>query len=187
MHCHYRIQYRIPLLISDSVCIFGIVRCFTVREASSVDLSCRFHLSLSATQPLTSCSPGAVSEGAIWSLVEISVGVVGACLPTLRPIFVRFPTPVQTARSYLNQSRSKEPTAGKCRAPFSDLQNCTLWRDEEEEASVPRWDGEETSEGFPLEAVRVRPVKHSDEETPLPTAKDSHDDLPTPSLPTPSV
>ena len=33
--------------------------------------------------------PGTVTPGAIWSQVEISVGIISACLPVYRPLFAR--------------------------------------------------------------------------------------------------
>jgi hypothetical protein len=76
--------------VCASVCIFGIVRITAVGEASVRDM------------PWTS------TPGGIWSQVEISVGIVAACLPTYRPLFMR-----------RNQDQTDSKSTWSNRWPFS--------------------------------------------------------------------
>ena len=54
-----------------SVCIFGIIRSYFVSEANAEDPT------------------WTAADGAIWSQVEIAVGIVSACLPVYRPLFIK--------------------------------------------------------------------------------------------------
>ena len=56
-------------LLGSIVCIFGVVRCTVVGQANTID-------------PTWSNV-----NGGIWSALELSVGIVCACLPTFGPLF----------------------------------------------------------------------------------------------------
>lgn len=73
------------------MCVFGIVRCIAIAQTEPYDQSCESYLSMpdSNEASLISCLGTEVYEG-IWSYVEMSVGVVAACLPTLGPLFKDF-------------------------------------------------------------------------------------------------
>lgn len=78
-------------LISDdgpSVCIFGVIRSVALSTMKSTDLSCTspFFSQVKSSHILTECTDNTVYSG-IWSYTEISVGIVAACMPTLRPLF----------------------------------------------------------------------------------------------------
>lgn len=56
-------------LLGSIVCVFGIIRCTAVGEANAIDPT------------------WTNVKGGIWSAVELSVGIVCACLPTFGPLF----------------------------------------------------------------------------------------------------
>lgn len=58
-------------LLGGIVCIFGIIRCTVVGEADAIDPT------------------WTNVKGGVWSAVELSVGIVCACLPTFGPLFTR--------------------------------------------------------------------------------------------------
>ncbi|OJJ07027.1 hypothetical protein ASPVEDRAFT_88293 [Aspergillus versicolor CBS 583.65] len=64
-----KIQVLSIFLLGGIVCIFGVIRCVALSTMKNTDLSYN-----------------AVYSG-IWSYTEISVGIVAACMPTLRPLF----------------------------------------------------------------------------------------------------
>lgn len=61
--------------IFDSVCVVSIIRLPQVRDVSLTDPS------------------WSDVNGVVWSVVELNIGIVSACLPTLRPIFHRRKVP----------------------------------------------------------------------------------------------
>ena len=69
-----------------SVCVVSIVRATYVSQVSIHDGPCKFRIIISFPQRLTSIT-GNDTYGAIWSIVETCLAVVGACLPTLRPLY----------------------------------------------------------------------------------------------------
>lgn len=93
-------------LICPSVTIFGIVRSYYVGQASSTD------------QTWTA------SPGAIWSQVEIAVGIISACLPVYRPLFTRRATKSQA--SYTEYG-SKQPMKNSRNIPLSDRSGTGGW------------------------------------------------------------
>lgn len=58
-------------LLGSIVCVFGIIRCTAVGEANAIDPT------------------WTNVKGGIWSAVELSVGIICACLPTFGPLFGR--------------------------------------------------------------------------------------------------
>ncbi|MCJ1358750.1 MAG: hypothetical protein MMC33_008750 [Icmadophila ericetorum] len=178
LHLDNRRKYELLgiFALGGIVCIFGIVRCFTVSEASAQDIS------------------WAVSEGAIWSLVEISVGIVGACLPTLRPLFIHFPTAAESIH-LSNSARAKQPANGVQRGSLIDLQNHTLWRDPSQESIVAetrdgKEDGDGPGERIPLadvKAAKAQSANLSDGGTPLVKVNTSHKNHDTPELLSPGI
>lgn len=61
-------------------------------------------------------SLGTASPGAIWSQVEISVGVISACLPVYRPLFGRSKESSRTGYTGYSSKGSKKPRG----IPLSD-------------------------------------------------------------------
>ncbi|KAL5343836.1 hypothetical protein BJX70DRAFT_393258 [Aspergillus crustosus] len=71
MKTRRKIQVLSIFLLGGIVCIFGVIRSVALSTMQSEDLSYN-----------------SVYSG-IWSYTEISVGIVAACMPTLRPLFKR--------------------------------------------------------------------------------------------------
>ncbi|BCS28726.1 uncharacterized protein APUU_70296S [Aspergillus puulaauensis] len=69
MRTRRKIQVLSIFLLGGIVCIFGVIRSVALSTMKNTDLSYN-----------------AVYSG-IWSYTEISVGIVAACMPTLRPLF----------------------------------------------------------------------------------------------------
>ncbi|KAL8784421.1 MAG: hypothetical protein Q9195_009049 [Heterodermia aff. obscurata] len=64
-----KLQVFVAFGLGGIVCIFGIIRCYYIGKTSTTD-------------PAWTAAPGA-----IWSQVEVSVGIISACLPVYRPLF----------------------------------------------------------------------------------------------------
>ena len=89
-------------LTTRSVCIFGIVRCYYVGQPVSSDQTCKCRLTPAVSVLNLKTNSGTGASGAMWSQVEVSVGVVSACLPVYRPLFVR-----RVRSSYADLSRDR--------------------------------------------------------------------------------
>lgn len=68
MPMHRKIQIMALFALGGCVCVFGIIRSIEVGTASPKDQS------------------WATVSGCIWSCVEPCVGIISACLPTMRPL-----------------------------------------------------------------------------------------------------
>ncbi|PYI04303.1 hypothetical protein BO78DRAFT_398983 [Aspergillus sclerotiicarbonarius CBS 121057] len=64
-----KIQVLSIFLLGGVVCVFGILRAHALATVSDVDISWN------------------ATYSGVWSYIEISVGIVAACLPTLGPLF----------------------------------------------------------------------------------------------------
>ncbi|KAL4860744.1 hypothetical protein BDV12DRAFT_208892 [Aspergillus spectabilis] len=71
MKTHRKIQVLSIFFLGGIVCVFGVIRSVALSTMETEDISYN-----------------AVYSG-IWSYTEISVGIVAACMPTLRPLFKR--------------------------------------------------------------------------------------------------
>lgn len=84
--------------IINSACICSVLRTVEGLEPAVYDLSCMIpnqHF-ISIVSPSNSFQIGGRAVSGMWSLLELNVGIISACLPTLRPLF--FPK---------NQTKSK--------------------------------------------------------------------------------
>lgn len=106
--------------------VFGIVRCYYVGQASQKDQTCE-QMSTSQNLALMLMSiAGTASEGAIWSQVEISVGIISACLPVYRPLFMRRAQPSYAAHSA--KTYTGKPGRGSGSIPlYSKKRGFDLW------------------------------------------------------------
>ncbi|KAL8761651.1 MAG: hypothetical protein Q9184_002235 [Pyrenodesmia sp. 2 TL-2023] len=71
------------------VCIVSIVRLVVLSEVDESDITCKWPTRTRRSLPTNRVFPGNYVPAAIWSAAEASIAVVSACLPSLRPLFVR--------------------------------------------------------------------------------------------------
>ena len=76
-------------LTAYSVCFASIYRCIVIHKLSHADPSCKHcFLDLNVHSPLTHFQGSDVPVN-IWTMVELCIAIVSACLPTMRPLFSR--------------------------------------------------------------------------------------------------
>lgn len=90
----------VPIADLHRVCIFGFIRAVAVGTVSKTDQTCKSNPALNRND-LQLTFVGSGVEGAIWSQVEMATGTIGACLPTLRPLFTKAGPQSQT--DYINK------------------------------------------------------------------------------------
>ena len=85
------VVHQTPRISADddsSVCIISIIRIIQVKSVSFTDSSCEIpHNLRNLNRVPTETQLGSDAPGSMWSIVETNMGLVGACLPTLRPTF----------------------------------------------------------------------------------------------------
>lgn len=78
-----------------SVCVTSVIRLQTLTDIDSEDITCQYHSSLTSPSiPNTPCTPtnrllpnaGSNVYPGLWTIIEASLGIVAACLPSLGPI-----------------------------------------------------------------------------------------------------
>ena len=81
-----------PNAYESSVCVATIVRIICIFEMDLADFTCKYHVSRLETihRKLRSDALDGFYDTTIWTTIEISVAIVSACLPTLRPLFQYF-------------------------------------------------------------------------------------------------
>lgn len=67
-----------------SVCIISIIRLIVLSRLADVDVTCKY--TYSQPQGSSNRSIGNYVNSAIWSAAEPSMGVISACIPSLRPL-----------------------------------------------------------------------------------------------------
>ncbi|KAL9005489.1 MAG: hypothetical protein Q9188_001726 [Gyalolechia gomerana] len=87
-----KLQILGAFALGGIVTIFGAIRCYYVGKADTVDPS------------------WTASDGAIWSQVEISVGIISACLPVYRPLLKQSKRRRPLAADYSTNGRSGKMT-----------------------------------------------------------------------------
>ncbi|KAF2268077.1 hypothetical protein CC78DRAFT_36125 [Lojkania enalia] len=102
-------------LLGGCVCIFSIVRTIMVKQASFDD-------------PTWNNAPGAT-----WSVIENHVAIVCACLPVLKPLFIKPKSAMPTAKSsgYIRSedSAGKRGMSKMSKDPYSMTQG-SVWEDD---------------------------------------------------------
>ena len=72
-----------------SVCVCSIIRVVVLSRLEKADLTCRT-INTSTDSMISNLPwPGNYVNGGIWTATEPAMGVVSACLPSLRPLFTR--------------------------------------------------------------------------------------------------
>ena len=80
-HTHFELLLNKPI----SVCIISIIRLVVLSRLTNFDVTCTFSLKPHPHSSLTTIS-GNYSSSAIWSAAEPCMGVISACLTTIRPL-----------------------------------------------------------------------------------------------------
>lgn len=134
-------------LTGGIVCIFGIIRCWAVTQAS-------------ATDPTWDNV-----QGGIWSDVEVTVGLVCASLPTYRPLFSRrvretnFPLSYRTAKSTKGNLQIYGGKSIQLATRMSGRRTWTRVEADQDEQSFQRL-SDTTLEHIPEGVIKVRHELH---------------------------
>ncbi len=89
-----KIQIMGMFLLGGFVCFASIYRCIVIHELSHADPSCKYRFPASrhmwcSIDPVADFTAGSDVPVNIWTMVELCIGIVSACLPTMRPLFSR--------------------------------------------------------------------------------------------------
>ena len=94
-NCSYSfIEWTLTYHAESSVCIVSVIRTIYIGDFTSKDASCTVAPLLlaklqSCTVAILTTIADADSHAISWSIVETCIGVVSACLPTMRPLYNR--------------------------------------------------------------------------------------------------
>jgi len=132
------------------VCVLSIYRVPKMASLSLSDAPCMCPFTLAALKK-NSQPTGSDVDSCVWSVAEVCVGIVGACLPTLRPLFNR------SGRSYPDRSLKDVPPGYSYGAKDS---RGTQWKQVQTTITAAKPSRSRSGDGRPLIRLAIMPDTH---------------------------